>query len=858
VIAAGSRLGPYEIVAPLGAGGMGEVYRAKDERLGREVAIKVLPASLASDPERLKRFEKEARSASALNHPNIVTVHDMGTSDGVSWIAMELVSGETLRALLAGGALQTKKLLAIATQVSEGLARAHESGIVHRDLKPENVMVTRDGLVKILDFGLAKLTSPMSGSGSNEGSQLPTMTGTTPGVVVGTVGYMSPEQASGAAVDFRSDQFSFGSILYEMATGKRAFQKKTAIDTLGAILNDEPESIATLNPQTPAPLRWIVERCMAKEPRQRYSATDDLARDLASLRDHLSEATSGFVAAAERPRRSRKWVTIAAAVALLAAGVLALRWFTLRRGGAELPTFRRLTYGRGSLLNARFTPDGRTVVYAAAWDGAPAEVFAVRTDSVEPRPIGLTEADVMSVSSKGEIAVLLHKKNVREPWLTGTLARVPIAGGTPRELLEDVFRADWAPNGEDLAVLRLMPSGKHQLQYPIGNVLAESDFGSPLRVSPKGDLVACVEGDKISTFDRKGMRRIILNEWNVDSLAWSSGGDEILFTGSRQESGYAIRAVSLSGNVRMLVPAPGPLNLGIHDVAADGRILVEHGELRAGIVCRTRGESVERELGRLDFSFPSYLSEDGKLLLFFEGTEGGGPGGRIYLRRTDGTPAVRLGDGQALGLTPDGRWVLGMVAGPPRELVMIPTGPGAAKKIPVEGIEPKWAWLLANAKGILVRAADKKGDAILCVVGPDGGKPTPIPAGGLSERDGVVSPDGERFAYVTTDGQLKIARLSGEEATVVPGTPLDSNDDLIEWSADGRFVYIWRSGEVPAPVDRLELATGRRESWKKFVPANPAGVANLQNVVVTPDGESYAYFYNRQIADDLYVVDGVH
>src|SRR5262245_35373491 len=225
-----SRLGPYEILSPLGAGGMGEVYRARDERLGREVAVKVLPPSVSSDPERVKRFEKEARSASALNHPNIVTVHDLGTTDGTSWIAMELVSGETLRSLLSSGPIQMKKLLGIATQVAEGLARAHEAGIVHRDLKPENVMVTKDGLVKILDFGLAKLTSTMSGS--DEGSNLPTMTGTTPGVVVGTVGYMSPEQAGGQVVDFRSDQFSFGSILYEMATGKRAFQKKTAVDTL--------------------------------------------------------------------------------------------------------------------------------------------------------------------------------------------------------------------------------------------------------------------------------------------------------------------------------------------------------------------------------------------------------------------------------------------------------------------------------------------------------------------------------------------------------------------------------------------------------------------------------------------------
>ena len=287
----GTRLGPYEILSPLGAGGMGEVYRARDERLGREVAIKVLSAELSEDASRVKRFEKEARSASALNHPNIVTVYDFGSSDGLSYIAMEKVDGETLRKLVAGGPVPIKKLLPIATQIADGLARAHEAGIVHRDLKPENVMVTRDGLVKILDFGLAKLTS--TGSGSDEGSKLPTMSGTTPGVIMGTVGYMSPEQASGAAVDFRSDQFSFGSILYEMATGKRAFQGKTPIDVLGAILNEEPQPIGAVNPQAPTQLRWIIERCLAKEPRQRYSSTDDLARDLATLRDHLSEATSG-------------------------------------------------------------------------------------------------------------------------------------------------------------------------------------------------------------------------------------------------------------------------------------------------------------------------------------------------------------------------------------------------------------------------------------------------------------------------------------------------------------------------------------------------------------------------------------
>ena len=331
----GTRLGPYEILAPLGTGGMDDLFRASDSRLGLEVALKVLPAELASDPERLKRFEQEARSASGLNHPNIVGVYDIGSAEGVSYIAMEHVEGATLRELLANGPLAIKRLLQIAPQVGAGLAAAHEAGIVHRGLNPENVLVTKDGLVKILDFGVATLTpeEPMGRSGS----QLPAMAGTTPDLVMGTVAYMSPEQAGGVAVDFRSDQFSFGSILYEMVTGKRAFARRTSPDTLGALLNEEPQPMTTINPRTPSELRWIVERCLAKDPRQRYSSTDDLARDLSRLRDHLSQAVSGVALTASSSRR--RWIPglIVLAAALAVAFVSLIRPRPLGPGAAHRP-----------------------------------------------------------------------------------------------------------------------------------------------------------------------------------------------------------------------------------------------------------------------------------------------------------------------------------------------------------------------------------------------------------------------------------------------------------------------------------------------------------------------------------------
>ncbi len=285
-LTAGTKLGPYEIVGALGAGGMGEVYQARDTRLDRSVAIKILPAAFSSDTDRLHRFEQEARSASALNHPNIITIYELGHDAGTRYIAMELVEGKTVRELLVSGALTIRKAIEIAAQVAEGLTKAHEAGIAHRDLKPENLMVTQDGFVKILDFGLAKLTLP-----SGEVSDMsPTVAWQTrPGLVMGTMQYMSPEQVSGFRVDFRSDQFSFGLVLYEMVTGRLAFQKGTTAETMVAILREQAQPVGVQNPEAPAPLCWVIERCLAKEPDKRYVSTRELARELTAIRDRFSE-----------------------------------------------------------------------------------------------------------------------------------------------------------------------------------------------------------------------------------------------------------------------------------------------------------------------------------------------------------------------------------------------------------------------------------------------------------------------------------------------------------------------------------------------------------------------------------------
>ncbi|HEY6051582.1 MAG TPA: serine/threonine-protein kinase, partial [Thermoanaerobaculia bacterium] len=372
----GRRLGPYEILSSTGAGGMGEVYRARDSRLGRDVAIKVLPQDVAADAERLRRFEREARAASALNHPNIVTVHDVGVSGSTSYIAMEMVEGKSLRDLLLPGPLPVKKLLDVAAQIADGLAAAHEAGIVHRDLKPRNVIVTKQGHVKIVDFGLAKVALPVPAApGDSEGSTVGDPT-TATGEVVGTVEYMSPEQARGKSIDYRSDQFSFGTILYEMATGKRAFARGTPADTLVAVLQQEPEPLERIRPELPAPFRWITERCLAKAPEDRYSSTRDLARDLWTLKDRLAEigdvSRNEVRAGVSRGRRSIAIVLAVCGLALLAALPILVGF---GRSPIE-PNFRRLTFRRGLVSRALFAPVSNSILYSATWDGESPRTFA--------------------------------------------------------------------------------------------------------------------------------------------------------------------------------------------------------------------------------------------------------------------------------------------------------------------------------------------------------------------------------------------------------------------------------------------------------------------------------------------------
>jgi Tol biopolymer transport system component len=862
-MSAGTRLGPYEILAPIGAGGMGEVYRARDERLKREVAIKVLPAELAADAERRARFEREARAASGLSHPNILTIYDIGSADDTVFIAMELVDGGTLKDLIASGPLPTRKLLELGTQIADGLAAAHAAGIVHRDLKPANVMVSKHGYAKILDFGLAKLVTPED----QEVSGLQTAAGdpTRPGLVMGTVGYMSPEQAAGRSVDFRSDQFSFGSILYEMATGKRAFERGTSAETLTAIIREEPVSVVQVNPKVPAPIRWLVERCLAKDPEDRFGTTKDLARDLASVRDHLSEAvvsgdTSGQIAAAAPTRRLRLGpaLGLAAAVALVAAG--AGLFAGKRVWHVEPPSFKQLTFRRGHIASARFAPDGQTILYSAAWDGKPIEIFVSRPESPESRAFGLSGAEILSVSRSGEMALSVDRHSV-DPFLRiGTLAQLSVAGGgAPREILNDIEWADWAPDGKSMAIVREV-LGAQQLEFPIGKVLYRTaGWVTDVRISPKGDLIAFHDhptrrddGGAVKIIDTSGRERAHSETFaSARGLAWAPDGREVWFTGATVGNRSIFRA-SLSGATQSVYRATG--NVTLHDIAPDGRLLITQDVERLGDLGLGPGDTKERELTWLDWSLAGDLSPDGRTLLFTESGEGGGEGYSIYIRKTDGSPAVRLATGSAAALSPDGKSAVGILRATSKpQIIVFATGAGEPRTLSHEGIDAQRVEWMPDGKTLFLTAAET-GHGPRLYLRPLDGKPHALSPEGYRGFTRSVSPDGKWAIVRGPDLRLYLYPLGGGEPTPMPG--VTTADEPTGWTGDGKSIWVFRRSELPAKVNRVNVVTGERTLWKELIPDDAAGVSEVTQPLPTPDGRYYVYTYIRLISD-LYLVDGL-
>ncbi len=853
-LSAGTRLGPYEILAPLGAGGMGEVYRARDPRLGRDVAVKVLPAAFSSDADRLKRFEQEARAAGVLNHPNITAVHDLGTHNGAPYVVHELLEGETLRSELAGGRFSPRKAIEYAMQIAQGLAAAHEKGIVHRDLKPENIFVTREGRVKILDFGLAKLTQA---EGSADATNIPTAT--EPGVVMGTLGYMSPEQVKAKPADARSDIFALGAILYEMLSGQRAFRGDSAGETMAAILKEDPPDLSVTNQNVSPGLDRIVRHCLEKNPERRFQSASDIAFDLESL--------SGVtVPRATPPLAATRWrrpaAATAAAVAFVLVGLFAGR-LIWKAQAASVPEFHRLTYRRGFVWSARFSPDGHTVIYGASWDGAEnAQLFSTRTENPGSTLLDLPGRWVESISRSGEMLILADVLSSIGYAHRGVLRTAPLSGGAARDLFEDVVDAAWAPDGESIALVRA-PGWRHRLEFPAGKVLYEATgWVSHPRVSPKGDLVAFLDhsqfGDdagSVALVDRNGKKTTLSTGWSsAQGLAWSPSGEEIWFTATEGGSNRALHAVTRSGRQRLVTRSPGVLTL--QDISADGRALINHASERIGMV-GLRADGKTQYLSWLDWSRAPCLSDDGGTMAFTEEAEGGGPGYSIYLRKTDGSPAVRLGEGEGLALSPDGKWVMAaLVRFDPAPLILLPTGAGEPKPLPKDSLnhDAQPAAFLPDGQRIVFVGHEPGHGRRAWIQDLDGGRARPITPEGVVGT--VMSPDGRLVAASGPDQKVALYPVDGGPARPIEG--FEPNDVLLRWSPDHRFVYAGSGNRqsLTARVYRIEVSTGRRELWKEFSLPDPTGVSGISCSAITPDGKSFIFSYSQRFSD-LYIVDGL-
>ncbi|MGH9369760.1 MAG: protein kinase domain-containing protein, partial [Thermoanaerobaculia bacterium] len=549
---AGSKLGPYEVLGQIGAGGMGEVYRAKDPRLGREVAIKVLPASFSADAGRLRRFEQEARAAGALNHANITAVYDIGLHEGAPYVVSELLEGETLDSRLAGGPLPPRKAVDYAIQIAHGLAAAHEKGIVHRDLKPENLFITRDGRVKILDFGLAKFVAtegedvPLPGSSATSAK-------TEPGMVLGTLGYMSPEQLRGKQADPRSDIFSFGAILFEMLAGKRAFPGASAADAISAILRADPPDLLETNRQIPPALERIVRHCLEKQPEERFRSAHDLAFAL----EAVSGSPGSGSAAVPLPGRSGlrfRWESLRS-IGLLAAALLAGaaldRW--LRPPAAPVPVrIRALTYS-GRDFSPAASPDGLTLAFASERDGR-RRIWVKQLAAGNEVALTSGTDDNPRFSPDGSMILFSRTEGQRS-----SLYRVPLVGGDPRKLVDEASDGDWSPDGQRITFVRHVVEKGVRVSAVF---VAAADGTGPREVarvrehalrwprwSPDGRQIALVDSGLAGAYRPLvivgvdgGAPRLLppLERGAVVAATWSGDGREIVYSTAVRGAGARV------------------------------------------------------------------------------------------------------------------------------------------------------------------------------------------------------------------------------------------------------------------------------------------------------------------------------
>jgi hypothetical protein len=885
-IPSGTRLGPYEILSPLGAGGMGEVYRARDTRLGREVAIKVLSDEIAGDPRALARFQTEAKAIAALSHPNIMALHDVGEASGIHFAVMELLDGETLRAALCKGPMPVRRALEIAGQLAEALAAAHEKGIVHRDVKPENVVISKGGHAKLLDFGLAGqsvLPSDPAFTNSPTGDVL-----TERGAILGTVAYMSPEQARGENIDFRSDQFSLGIVLYEMLAGSRPFQGTSGVDLLAAIVRDEPEPLEKRAKSIPSPISWIVERLLSKDLGGRYHSTRDLASELATVRAHLSEAVSGagqvmpFVPG--RPGR-RSLVLGGAVLALVAvvAGALVDRWLSTPR----LLHVERLTPSPRIISSARFLPDGKSIVYTAAPDGSDAEslgeLFRLRPGE-PPVGLGVRDCRVLDVSASGELILVWKRESAVDGRKESTLvlARIPAAGGTAPRVVEEEGvsindRARWTRDGRDLIVKHNQYKGKRtQVIVFQGRPLYEVPHGFGIGsfiLNELGDGIGFVEMRATGrSFVTVGLDGRVATRTPVKELSGMgafhsvfSFRQHLVCLSVRDENENPVQLAQLStSGVFQRVLQNLPTDAQLWDISPAGDMLTTMG-----------GQSLVQEVRWLEPGADrERLLDLGSLVLWpalnASGTQLSCTVNNMsfsfstVLLRAGLSTATRLGEGAVFAQAPDGKTLLTSVPDPDGywRLRLLPTGAGAPRNLPGKWIND-WNSILLDGGKVFVygRLNNDSGENPYLL---------DVQAGSIQRLDwhadtmaGPVSPDG-RTAFTAATTQGDPGRWSRVDLASGALTPLPSSCAGMTprgWNASGEGIWLTKpfakDRDFPAGLWRCDLKTGKVEKVGEITgPDYP--LAWLSNFTITPDGRSYAYgcSYNVRVRKDLFRVSG--
>ena len=855
-LAAGTRFGSYALADRLGAGGMGEVYRATDTALKRDVAVKVLPESFADDAERVARFQREAEVLASLNHVNIAQIYGLEKAAGRAVIVMELVEGPTLAQRIAEGPIPADQALDIATQIADALEAAHERGVVHRDLKPANIKLRADGIVKVLDFGIAKAVEPtVTTSGGAAVLTTPAMTET--GVILGTAAYMSPEQARGKALDTRTDIWAFGAVLYEMLTGQPPFLGEDVTETVAAVLKSDPDWSAL--PELPPLVSTFLKQCLRKDPKERVHHIADVRLALAG-KYQVSAAPAQPRQVASRRRSALGW-TLTALVGLALGGAGATFLNDHASPGGSSMTIRPLTFRRGRVGGARFASDGQVIVYGAAWDDEPYRLYTTRVDNYQSRPLDLEPADLLDVSKNNVLALSTSRPAANGYAPRGTLGEVSLAGGAPRLLDDGIVAVDYGPDGELAAIVRRV-DGQSQLEFPVGTVVHRAEIiGSP-RVSPDGQRV-CFQrryGDLMLAERGKAAEVLAPGVSRVETCAWGPDGDEVWFAYSPNASTQmSIEAISLDGDARRVVAA-FPASVSLQDVSPDGVALIAAGPFRYSAHGSRSATQRELDLSIFDTTRVVNLNGAGTHLLLVDNSARARADGQLFLKPTDGSEPIRFGNTMPLALSPDGDWIATLGDGVAStfssdKITLIPTGPGEPRTIqlPIEaqfefanrlGINP---WNMKHPEFsddgrrlLLPHGRDASGTEHAYVHDFVEGWTKAVTPDGIT-GPAVLSPDGRFVASNEPDGLFVYGVDSGERREAPGGR---DEGMLARWSADPEFVYLVEPEGVGATIVRRSLRTGDREVVREVRAPDPAGVTRF-DLWVARDGEAYAYQLDR-------------